>query len=86
VAESVQIGRLVRAFRKAAGLSQQALAVAAGLSLAVVAQIEQGRKADPRLSTALALARALGVRVEDLVGGEPKGRAGGPRRRSGRAR
>lgn len=59
-------GRL-KALRAEAKLSQQALAVRAGLSLSVVSQIEQGRKEDPRVSTARALADALGASLDDLI-------------------
>jgi transcriptional regulator with XRE-family HTH domain len=34
----------------------------------LVSQIEQGQKADPRLSTVAALAKALGVTLDDLAG------------------
>jgi transcriptional regulator with XRE-family HTH domain len=61
------LARQVKALREAAGLSQQALATAAGLSISVVAQIEQGKKADPKLSTVLALAGALRVSLDALV-------------------
>jgi transcriptional regulator with XRE-family HTH domain len=59
-------GRL-KALRAEAKLSQQALAMRAGLSLSVVCQIEQGRKEDPRVSTARALADALGASLDDLI-------------------
>jgi transcriptional regulator with XRE-family HTH domain len=58
----------VRTYRTAAGLSQQSLAVQAGLSMSLVSQIEQGMNTDPRLSTLTSLARALGVRLSELVG------------------
>jgi transcriptional regulator with XRE-family HTH domain len=52
-------------------LSQQQVAERADLSLSLIAKMEQGRKADPRASTILALAEALGVRpgqvIEDLT-------------------
>jgi transcriptional regulator with XRE-family HTH domain len=64
------LGRRLRGLREAQGLSQQALAGAAGLSISVVTQLEQGLKGDPRLSTAAALARALGVTVDDLLAGQ----------------
>jgi transcriptional regulator with XRE-family HTH domain len=57
----------VKLLREAAGMSQQALAVAAGVSISVVTQIEQGKKADPRLSTVAALAKALGVTIDAIV-------------------
>lgn len=53
--------------RVAAGLSQQALAQKAGLSISIVSQIEQGKRSDPRASTILALAKALGVECNDLI-------------------
>lgn len=53
--------------RIAAGMSQQALAMAAGLSMSVVAQLEQGYRDDPRISTVAALARALGVAIDELM-------------------
>ena len=54
-------GRL-RALRESAGLTQQALAVAAELSVSYVAKLERG-VADPSWSTVVRLARALGVSV-----------------------
>jgi transcriptional regulator with XRE-family HTH domain len=53
--------------REAAGLSQQDLAVAAGLSVSVVSKIEQGTNTDPRLNTLKALARALNVGIDVLA-------------------
>src|SRR5262245_50053196 len=55
------ISQRIKGLREAAGLSQQELAVKADLSVSQVAKLEQGSKADPRVSTMLALARALGV-------------------------
>lgn len=37
------------------------------LSLSLVAKLEQGKKADPRASTLLSLATALGVRPGELL-------------------
>jgi len=54
------------AWRKAAGLTQAALAYKAGIRTSTVCNIETG-KIDPRLSTVKALADALGVDVDDLV-------------------
>lgn len=64
----------VRELRIARGMTQQALAVAAGLSISAVVHIEAGRIPDPRLSTVKALAQALGVPVDELArnGGEAK--------------
>jgi transcriptional regulator with XRE-family HTH domain len=63
----------VKELRKAAGLTQQALATNAGLSMSAVIHIEKGRIPDPRGSTLKALARALGTTVDELLaddGGE----------------
>jgi transcriptional regulator with XRE-family HTH domain len=62
------LGQCLKRLREAAGLSQQDLAVGAGLSVSVVSQIEQGKKADPRMTTVLALADALGVDIRKLTG------------------
>jgi transcriptional regulator with XRE-family HTH domain len=51
----------LRKLRDAAGLTQQQLAVAAGLTISAVAQMEAGKIKDPRISTLKALAKALGV-------------------------
>lgn len=68
---SKKIAFRLRTLREAAGLSQQEVAERADLSLSLIAKMEQGRKADPRASTVLALAGALGVRpgqvIEDLT-------------------
>jgi transcriptional regulator with XRE-family HTH domain len=64
------VGDRLRKLRTDAGLTQQELAMRAGLSVSVVAQTEQGVNDDPRLSTLRALARALGVTINDLTGDE----------------
>lgn len=68
---SKKIAYRLRTLREAAQLSQQEVADRSELSLSLIAKMEQGRKADPRASTILALAGALGVRpgelIEDLV-------------------
>ena len=55
------IAARLKFLREGAGLSQQDVAMKADLSLSLVAKMEQGKKADPRASTLLALAGALGV-------------------------
>ncbi len=57
----------LRSLRRRAGLTQVTLAVRAGVSSSVVAVIEQGKQADPRLSTLGKLAAGLGVSVTDLL-------------------
>jgi transcriptional regulator with XRE-family HTH domain len=61
------IARLLKGLREKADISQQELAFRSGLSVSVISQIEQGKKEDPRLSTIVALADALGVDVGKLV-------------------
>jgi transcriptional regulator with XRE-family HTH domain len=62
------IGERLKSLRKAAGMTQLDLAVASGLSLSLVAQIEQSKVADPRVSTLRSLASALRVTVGHLAG------------------
>lgn len=64
---ATELAERVRRFREGVGLSQQDLAVRAGLSLSQVSKLEQGKKADPRASTVLVLAAALGVRPGELL-------------------
>jgi transcriptional regulator with XRE-family HTH domain len=61
------LSQRIKRLREAAGLSQQEVATRGDLSLSLVAKLEQGKKADPRASTLLALARALEVRPGDLL-------------------
>lgn len=64
------LAQRIKSLREAAGLSQQDVATRGQLSVSLVAKLEQGKKADPRTSTLLALATALQVRpgalLEDL--------------------
>jgi transcriptional regulator with XRE-family HTH domain len=62
------LGKRLKGMREAAGLTQQRLAVKAGVSVSSLFQLEQGQKTDPRISTVAALAGALGVSVDDLLG------------------
>ncbi|HUA09036.1 MAG TPA: substrate-binding domain-containing protein [Candidatus Acidoferrales bacterium] len=57
----------LEAVRTARGLTQAALAEAAGVTRQAVGAIERGR-VQPSVGIALALARALGVSVEELFG------------------
>src|SRR5262245_15670075 len=59
----------LKGLREARDMSQQDLAVKADLSLSLVAKLEQGKKADPRASTLLALMSALEVKAGDLLDG-----------------
>ncbi|MGE3808367.1 MAG: helix-turn-helix domain-containing protein [Gemmataceae bacterium] len=57
----------IKSLRDEAHLSQQELAVKAELSLSLVAKLEQGKKGDPRASSLLALAGALGIQPGKLL-------------------
>jgi transcriptional regulator with XRE-family HTH domain len=63
-----RIGRSVRSARERAGWSRETLAHHSGLSWAAISQIESGRRQEVRLSSLVALARALRVSVDYLVG------------------
>jgi putative molybdopterin biosynthesis protein len=64
-------GTRLRLARQARGLSQQQLAGVAGVTRQAVSAVESGHS-DPSLRVALALARALGMTVEELFGpGDP---------------
>lgn len=60
-------GVALRIARQARGLSQQQLAGMAGVSRQAVSAVESGQS-DPSLRVALALARALGLSVEEVFG------------------
>ena len=56
-------GRLLRQWRAQRGLSQTALAEAAGLSRAYIAKLEAGDRASPSMPVLERIAKALGVTV-----------------------
>jgi XRE family transcriptional regulator, regulator of sulfur utilization len=60
------VGEAVRAYRKRAGLSQEELAKRAELHPNYIGEIERG-KYSISLDPLLRIAKALGVRVRDLV-------------------
>lgn len=66
--EPTRIGAAVRAARARLGWSREALAYHSGVSWSAIAQIESGRRKDVRLSSLSALAKALGVSVDYLIG------------------
>jgi transcriptional regulator with XRE-family HTH domain len=55
--------------RTAAGWTQEKLSSRAKLSIRVITSLEQGDVTDPRISSLLALAGALGCTVNDLLVG-----------------
>jgi transcriptional regulator with XRE-family HTH domain len=60
------LGRRIRELRLAHGLTQEDLAVRAGVSRQLVGAVEAGRHL-PRVDAAVAIARVLGAPVEDLL-------------------
>lgn len=73
------IGPRLKQFRERAGLTQWALAVRADVTVNTVSELERGVNDNPELKTLLALAKALGVPVADLLNGDtidPKVAAG----------
>ena len=66
--ESSRVGRSLRAARARRGWTREELAVHSGVSWSAIAQIELGRRTDVRLSTLSAVADALGVSVDSLIG------------------
>lgn len=65
--QRADLGSRVKKLRDSRGFTQMRLAIEAGLSLSVVSQIEQARIPDPRGSTLVRIAEALGVKVDDLL-------------------
>jgi transcriptional regulator with XRE-family HTH domain len=60
------IGEAIRRFRKRAGLSQEKLAEKADLHPVYVGELERGEEA-ASVNALVRVARALGVRLRDLV-------------------
>ncbi len=63
-----KFGSRVRDSRKAAGLSQEALAGACGLDRTYISGIERGRR-NVALRNIAAIARALGLSISELMRG-----------------
>src|SRR6516164_2671926 len=63
--QAVAFGAVLRHRRQAAGLTQQALAERAGLSVDAISALEAGRRGGVRLETARRLAEGLALTDED---------------------
>jgi transcriptional regulator with XRE-family HTH domain len=63
-----RIGQNLKAARARAGWSREALAYHSGVSWSAISQIESGRRKDVRLSSLSALAYALDLSVDYLIG------------------
>jgi transcriptional regulator with XRE-family HTH domain len=68
VVAASRIGESLKTARARLGWSREALAFHSGVSWSAIAQIESGRRKDVRLSSLSALAGALGVSIDYLVG------------------
>jgi transcriptional regulator with XRE-family HTH domain len=60
------LGEAIRAKRRKAGFSQERLAEKADLSTVFISRVERGKES-PSVDSLGKIARALGVRVRDLV-------------------
>lgn len=58
----------IRKYRKQLGLTQQELAVKAGLPLSILAKIEQKFSIQPTIQTVTKIADALNISIDELVG------------------
>lgn len=65
---SERIGKNLKKARRALGLSQQQVAVEAGVSVGTVAKYEQGKTENPRGDEFDRVARAVGKTADDLRG------------------
>lgn len=62
------LGEMIRAKRKKSDLSQENLAEKADLSTVFISRVERGKES-PSVDSLLKIAKALGVKVHDLVRG-----------------
>lgn len=67
VEHATGVGARIRACRLARGLSASALGVRAGVTENAIRKIESGDSKEPRFSTGLRIAAALGVDANDLL-------------------
>jgi transcriptional regulator with XRE-family HTH domain len=61
----MQFGERLRQLREQAGLSQNALARAAGIDSTHLSRIENAKQGTPRMTTVVKLVRALGLQLTD---------------------
>jgi transcriptional regulator with XRE-family HTH domain len=67
MSEPSTIGRNLRRRREERGLSQEALAGAAGVSVDVIRKLEQGRRQSARITTLTSIANGLDVELSELT-------------------
>mgnify|MGYP001617061144 FL=1 len=63
------LSKNLKKFRKKKGLSQDRLAKLADIANNTIIKIEQGENINPRLDTLEKIAKALEVKVDDLING-----------------
>lgn len=64
---SASLGQAIQKAREHAGMTQAVLAKALGVPQGVVARLETGGRPDPRLSTVVAVAKALSISIDQLL-------------------
>ncbi len=64
------IGERIRELRKEKGISQEALAVKAGMPMVSLAKVEQGKIQKPAFQMVWKIAIALGVSVDEFIGSQ----------------
>lgn len=69
-------GHNCRLIREFIGMTIAELAKKSGITQAAISQIENGLR-DPQLTSAIVLSRALGAKLDRLVGDTPAGAEGG---------
>ena len=63
------IGTRIREFRKERGISQEALAVKAGIPMVSLAKVEQGKIQKPAFPMIWKISIALGITLDEFVEG-----------------
>lgn len=71
----MNVGRMISVARKNRGLSQRALALAAGVSNPLVSQIETGKVREPGFATVVRLCYALDIDINRAASTVQKGGA-----------
>lgn len=61
------LGKMIQRLRAQSSMTQRDLAGAAKVTQGYIAQLEMGLKKNPSLAVLKRLAKALGVKLEDLV-------------------
>ncbi len=76
--QQTPLGKRLLVLRQRQSLTQEGLARRAGLSKAIVQSLEQGLRQDPKVSTLVRLAGALGVSLDVLAGLDSRPGQGSP--------